>query len=262
MLRRFLYLDSPALNEYLSAAEDGIRIRSARVAASTGERKGELNVKLVSGSVSGGSTSQVTNEFEDTDQSRFGRLLNMAAGAEEELGWVEVQTLDQLAEVGFGAMIHAEVEIYVPDFVRLLAGDEMPAALELMDQLRPLAPLFDLDTSGLPSQDQSRAMRGILGALKSDLVVVGEQDACAYRLAARLKKDWIRDNQLEGYVRLVGKITQRWGGQDWRPFLALPGAGLLPRAERRKLSARPEAGQEDQYLQGPAGMVELLAIYQ
>ena len=53
-----------------------------------------------------------------------------------------------------------------------------------------------------------------------------------------------------------------WQAGQWKPLLSLPGMNVLPREQRRKMEREgPESGQEASWLEGPAVMLDLLAIY-
>lgn len=92
--------------------------------------------------------------------------------------------------------------------------------------------------------------------------MVGADEESSWKVAARLGSGHVRDPDLEGYVRVIGKVAQRWPENRWKPLLALPGASLLPRKERKALEAKkPTKDDEDAYLEGPAVMLDVLAIY-
>ena len=79
--------------------------------------------------------------------------------------------------------------------------------------------------------------------------------------AGELRQDFVQ-GELDGVVRLIGKVSKRWPSGQWKPLLALPGSSLLPRQKRRELERTPpKSDTEDQYLQGPACLLDILAIY-
>jgi hypothetical protein len=61
---------------------------------------------------------------------------------------------------------------------------------------------------------------------------------------------------------VVGKVSRVLKEGQLRPFTTFPGMNLGSREQRRKLERqRPKEGEEDQYLIGPALMLDILAIY-
>jgi hypothetical protein len=102
------------------------------------------------------------------------------------------------------------------------------------------------------------AVRNVVGAMKSDLVILGEQQDDGIKVAGKLDQRYVRDFP-EGEARVVGKVARRWRAGESHSLLALPGASLLPRKERRK--ATFEMGDEDSVLRGPALTLDVLAIY-
>jgi hypothetical protein len=93
------------------------------------------------------------------------------------------------------------------------------------------------------------------------LLTVGKDDDTDWKVAGRV------DGQselggFEGRAYVVGKISKVIPDGHWQPFLTFPGMDLVSREQRRSLAKKtPDAGEEGQYLQGPALMLHLLAVY-
>jgi hypothetical protein len=67
---------------------------------------------------------------------------------------------------------------------------------------------------------------------------------------------------IEGRAKVVGKVSKIVPRGRWKPYLTFPGANLVSREERRKVERQaPAPGKEDEYLSGPALMLDILAIY-
>lgn len=262
MLRKFLYLDEAALDGYISTLEDGLRVRMERSVESRREREAGLDVKVAKARGTGGASESQSTEMSDTGQARFERLLALAEADPESAGWVDLNQLSDLSDVGYGALVHAECEVFIPDAVQLLAGHGGAGdALDAMLELLPHAESLGLDTEGLPEAGEMRAMSSLLAKMSSDLVFVGE-DESEWRVAGKLTEAHTRDGDIDGFVRVVGKVTTRWSENRWKPLLALPGASLVPRKERKALEAqRPTEEDEDSFLEGPAVMLDVLAMY-
>jgi len=159
-------------------------------------------------------------------------------------------------------MIDVECEVYVPDVIKALSSSGgITQALDALEALLPAAQTFGFDTTGLPSKKEREGVKKFAAVLGGNQVAIGELDDSDWRLAGQLKGEFI-NGDIEGRARMVGKISTRWAKGVWKPLLALPGSSLLPRAERRALERkRPEEGEDENYLEGPAVMLDILAIY-
>ncbi|MBE1588187.1 hypothetical protein ACFPOI_52335 [Nonomuraea angiospora] len=264
MLKRFLYLDEPKLADYVSALEGGLR--SSRELKSTrgGKKDAGIDVKAAKGGIERSEQNEETLSLTDTPHARFERLLELATAAPEASGWIEVlDTSHGLQDAGFGAMISVECDAYIPEIIKALAPQGgLADTLDQIETFLPYAATFNLDVSGLPSREEIEAIKGASQLFGGKLVVVGELDDADWQIAGQLDATNIRDPEIEGRVIIVGKITKKWSAGQWKPLLALPGTSLLPRNQRRVLERKPpEEGHEDQYLEGPAVMIEVLAIY-
>lgn len=263
MLKHFVYLDHAALDNYLGALEDGIATRIERQSGKNAGVGGAIGGGGAKVSGSRGKESHETREVVDTPPAKFERFLRLAQSRPEETGWVSLQQLDLLGTVAQGALIVVECEIYVPDVVKMLAGgSELSGMIELVQAFTPLASSMDLDMQGMPSTEEMSALKSVMDKLSSDLIVVGEDDT-DWKIAAQLRANSVSDiGALDGYVTVVGKVAQRWPENRWRPLLALPGSNLLPRKERKAMeSTKPSGEDEANFLQGPAVMLDLLAMY-
>jgi hypothetical protein len=86
-------------------------------------------------------------------------------------------------------------------------------------------------------------------------------DDSDWRVAGELDEAFVRGD-LEGPARVVGKVAKQWPAGQWKPLLALPGSSLLPRSKRRELERkRPDSDKEASYLEGPAVMLDVLAVF-
>jgi hypothetical protein len=263
MLRRFLYLDAPTLADYVSALEGGSResLETKSVAGKSSE--GALDVKVARGNLGRTQQAEERLSLSDTPQARFERLTRLAEANPEEAGWITVlEPDDNLAQAGIGAIIDFECEIYIPQIIKAFSPqDGISQALEVMDELLPAARALGLDVSGIPQKKERTAVKKFADVIGGKLLVVGEFDDSDWHIAGQLDASYV-NGDLEGRVRVTGKIANRWGTGTWKPLLALPGSSLLPRHERRALEKqKPQADDENNYLEGPAVMLDILAIY-
>jgi hypothetical protein len=262
MLRNFLYLDTIALDGYLSALEDGLRLSSESEQSNSRDGSLGADAKVISAraALSAEQTRRTTGQ--DTPEARFARLLDIAAKDPEPLAWVDVlDPSTDLDNVGYGAMICGEAEFYTPHMVELLVSGELARSLDLIDRMEPLADVLDLDKQGLPDKRQRDAARSMVGALGTDVVIVGEFDESDWNVAGQCVSAYTR-GRVEGPARFVGKVAKQWPAGEGRHLLALPGTTLLPRHQRRALERRrPDNPDDDSFLIGPALMLDLLAVW-
>lgn len=196
----------------------------------------------------------------DTPASKFERLVALAKADEDASGWIEVLDPDNdLNSAGIGALVEVECEIYVPDSIRMLS--QGAGELGQFEQLLSAAQAMGLETGSAPSMKDLGAMRSFMEGMGAELVLVGEPDGAEWRIAGRLGNRWLK-GEVDGYARVVGKIARKIQPGSKKPLMALPGASLIPRDQRRKIEREgPKPGQEDQWLFGPAAMVDVLAVY-
>lgn len=268
LLRNFLYLDTTALDGYVSQTEDGLRTKYEEGTSREGSVGGgigpdALNVR--GGKTTGGDTRE---ERTDTSEARFARFMEWTNTADESAGWIEVvDPATDLQEVGYGAMVHAEVDLYIPDVVKALhSGGEFEQALDMLKVIAPIAPALGWDTEGLPTAEEQDLMRRAVGAMGTkDVLVVGEFDDADWKLAGQLSHQHVRvaHAAFDGPTRIVGKVKQQLAVGEWRPMLALPGTNLMPREQRRAIAKQTPTTEnpESTHLQGPALMLDVLAIY-
>jgi hypothetical protein len=239
MLKRFLYLDTDALADYVSALEDGVRDSLER------QNKGEKST------------------FTDTPQARFERLLSLADSERDLAGWFPIDGETDLTDIKVGHLVDAECEIYIPDIIKALSPQG--GLIEAVDQMQSILPAMNAfgapQIDDLPSREQIDAMRLFSNTLGGKQIAVGELDESELQLTGQLAPEYIKSD-IEGRARLIGKVSNTWPTGQWKPLLALPGTSLIPRKERRKMErSRPTDSERENYLEGPAAMLDILAIY-
>lgn len=263
VLRRFIYLDRTALDQYVTALESGRTTESTTRLVRTGTGAGGFDAKLVSASGEKSREEEESRTLADTDEARFDRLLRAAASQPEALGWTEVMQPDtDLAGIGLGAMLAWECDLYISEIVQALArSGEALGAIGMMQNLLPMARRLGLDTEGLPNDEEMGAVSGFIGGMNASLLVVGEDDETDWRVAGQLN-DASLHGDVEGRARVIGKVSKVVPLGRWKPYLTFPGMNLLPREQRRRMERQaPAAGKENEYLAGPALMLDILAIY-
>jgi hypothetical protein len=262
MLKNFLYLNQDSLAAYLSGLEGGLRSATEQSSSTSVGIGGGVDAKILSGKANRTRQDATTLSLDDTAYARFERLEELATNDAERAGWINVLVPDSdLDGVGIGALIDIECEVYVPDLVKALSpAGGLTEALDMLDTLRPMAGVLGLDMPGLPEASQLSAMRSLTN-LGSDQILVGERDDTPWRIAGKLLGSHLR-GEIEGVARVVGKVAATWAPGQWKPLLSLPGMNLIPRDQRRKLEREaPSPDQAGNYLEGPAIMLDLLAVY-
>ena len=263
MLKNFIYLNEPALDGYLSALEDGLRGSVQEKKSTSGSVSGKGGVPVVNVQGEKGHEEERTTSRTDTASARFERLQRLARGDVEASGWIDVVDPDtDLKGIGIGALIELECEVFIPEMIKALSpSGGLAQAIDQVQALAPLAALLGSDVSGLPAAGQLDAVKGFANNLGGDAVVVGEPNDSDWRVAGKLLDPYLH-GEVEGYARVVGKVSAVLGTGAWKPLLALPGMNLLSRDKRREMERKgPDEGQEGSWLQGPAIMLDVLAIY-
>lgn len=259
-----MYLDSVALNQYVGAVEGGLVSESTFRAKSTGSGKAGVDVKVVNASGERAHEDEQSRTLTDTDEARFDRLVVAAQGRPDELAWVDVVQPDtDFEDIGIGAIVSWECDIYVPQIVQAIASSgEGASAVKMMEDLLPSAEVLGVDVEGMPDIAQLKAVSGFVDGLDASLLVVGEDDATDWTIAGHLGEEALRGGELDGRAIVVGKVSRVVSVGRWKPFLTFPGMNLMPRDQRRKKEREaPSPGKEDEYLHGPALVLDILAIY-
>ena len=122
---------------------------------------------------------------------------------------------------------------------------------QLMEPAKKLG--FDLD--GLPSQEDFANMSAMLKALSPGIVVIGEDEESDWKVAGHLDRKWaLPDVEFDGFTRIIAKVRRR-------SIFNLPGS-MVDRKRRREMDKRlRESPIEGSVIEGPALMVDYLAIY-
>lgn len=263
VLRRFVYLDADSLGEYITAVEGGLVTESTRRSMRSGSAGAGVD-KIVRVGGERARENEESQTVADTDEARFDRLLRAAGAEPDALGWIDVTQPDlELPAAGIGAMVSWECDLFLPESIKVISkSGEALDALELMQSVLPMAKGLGLDTEGLPEGDEVNAMIGLLGGMNASLVIVGDDEDTEWKVAGKLADAGLRTKDVEGRARIVGKVTKHVAPGRWQPYLTFPGMNLASREDRRRLERqKPEPGKEDDYLAGPALMLDVLAIY-
>ncbi|GAA1214919.1 DUF6414 family protein [Rhodoglobus aureus] len=264
MLRNFLYLNESTLNGYLSALEDGLR--------SVGEHRTTQSKSLLGKAGLGGfgtqgeteSDTELSHSYSDTSEARFERFISLCAANPERSGWVDIiNSDDDFAAASPGTILEFDCEIFVPPMIRsLTSSGGIGEAMAMMKSLSPLMTAVQPSAQRLPPDEQIQALTAMSSVMGDDLAIVGERDDTDWRVAGRLIAASIRDSELDGVARVVGKVSAAVRAGEHKSLLALPGMNLMTREQRRaQAKLGPKPGEEANWLSGPAVMLDVLAVY-
>lgn len=264
MLRSFLYLNETTLADYVSAMEGGVR-------STVGDRRTEsrgLHGKAGIGPVGGGGDSTKENEMTismtDSPPAQFERLMKLAESDPEAAGWVEVLEPDsELPELLTGALIELECEIEVPTFVKML--NRGTGLINTMKSLSEMSAFLPTKTGAATIDPEQVALVETVSGLMGDKVmIIGRPESDDWQTAGQLLPQHLRVSveDLEGEVRVVGKIMRKLKPGERHPLLAIPGSSILSREKRRELAKKgPSSESDDSWVTGPAVILDILAIY-
>ncbi|MET3509875.1 DUF6414 family protein [Plantibacter flavus] len=264
MLRNFLYLNESTLNGYLSALENGLRTSADHRASKSNSVSGKAGVGGVGAEGERLAGDEVNQSYTDTAEARFERFLVGVTEEPERADWIDVVNADDdLPEASRGSLLEFDCEIFVPQMIRALSRSSgIGSVMTTMGALAPFMNALGKETPSLPSSDQLGALSAFSERFGDDLVVVGERDDTNWRVAGRLIASSIRDDEFDGAARVVGKVTQVLRAGEHKSLIAMPGMNLLSREQRRaQEKAGPKDGEEGSWLQGPALMLDILAVY-
>jgi hypothetical protein len=264
MLRRFYYLDSATLEQYISEIEDGLVSEETRRELNGGTVGGGIDTKLIRADGEKSRETETSRVMKDNDGARFSRLLKAGELQPDALGWVEVnQPAVDFKEIGIGAMVSWECELTTPEFVHMASSFGQAAqAMKFAAAIKPRAAAFGLDTSQLPDESQIDAASEMIEALNLPQMVVGVEDGSQWKVFAEIKQEWIKPGDLDGPKRIVGKVIRTVDSGKTHELVKIPGANLGNREQRRQQQrTNPGMADKGQTLRGPAVELELLAIY-
>lgn len=259
MLREFLYLDSPLVDNYLAQVEDGLydAVKHRESGSHNAAAGGGLRTPVVNLEASGGGSSERESEhtLRQTPESRFNRLY----------GKLDARVIEDFSSNIWGSINRGEIldvtcELEVSSIARLLAqSDQISPVIDLMRTFNPsTASLDDQTINGLKTLS---SMGG-----NDKFIATGELDTEGPVFAFRLDKSNLRCDldDLDGEVNVLGKVERKWPQGESHSIMSIPGLSLMSRRDRREAmkrkdsTAEPVEGTE---LDGPGVSMSVIAIY-
>lgn len=266
MLINAKYLNSDQLASYVAALEDGVReSRSSHLSKDT-SKKGGFDAKFAHGELGATRVDDETISIKDHDHARLKRLLSVAETRPDELGWVDVLQPDaDLSGARIGNLIKWECDVYIPEMIKALQSNGgMAKAVRMVQDLAPAAEAMGLDMAGLPSQAELGAISSLTERMEVAPILIGDDEDTEWKIVGSLNTKWIRDlDELEDRCIVIGKVRKVIPEGRWHLLASLPGMNLISRDERRKKerTGPTNDGEKSQYVEGPAVVVDFLAIY-
>ncbi|MGX1031248.1 DUF6414 family protein [Streptomyces sp. SAI-097] len=256
-LPRFLYLDEKGLDEYLSVVEQGLSDEAKTRRLSSGGQVASAGLGQLA---EGESTSEEERVVRETASQRFIRLVTALDVASAQWRYRDIEDLgEEFESVNVADIVQVQCEVEIPPFIRMLSQpDQLDDMVNMIEAFRAMAPMLGQDLEGLPGKKETKAFSDFGKAMKSDVVIVGDQEDGGPQITGKLNKDYVRD-AIEGEVFILGKVAKRLKHGETHSLLAIPGASLMSRKQRRE-AARQEQS-DDTTLVGPALTLDILAIY-
>lgn len=247
----------------MSALEGGQATDSTIRTIQGSAREAGVDAKVAKGSIGGSRETEESRSYTDTSEAQFNRLLTALENEPEELAYVPVTQPDvDFDGIGIGSMVSWECEIYIPDIIQAMSSKgEFVEALQLMKDLRPMAKQFGAAMDDLPDEDQMDSASHFISKLGAQLLIVGDDVETDWQVAGRIQGEHLLGD-MDGVARVVGKVSKVLSPGHSQQFITYPGMNLVSRKERRAMARKPiPVGSEDQYLTGPALMLDILAIF-
>lgn len=263
MIKRFLYLDTEALAQYISALEGGQTTESTTRKTKDRSGKGGMKTPILTAEGGSGSQEEESRTFTDTPEAQFDRLLATLDENAEGLGWITIAQPDlDFSDIGIGAMVSWECDLFVPEVIQMLSSKgEMLEALDMLQGMMPAAKALGLETEGLPEEKEVGAMSSFISRVGAKYLVVGDDTETDWKVSGRIETDYLR-SELDGVARVVGKVSKVLSPGHSQPYVTLPGMNMVSREQRRAMTKQSiKPGEEDKYLMGPAVFLDILAIY-
>lgn len=267
MLRRFLYLDSELIGEFLAQVERGTFTEEEQRDVVRRDKKLGGDVKVGAGPLGLGAAAGrgVSNEAEatrtvrQTPESGFARLYDLLTEA-GDVRWLEGLDDDRWEELRRGEVIEVESVVSASTLTKFAA---------LAEQAEPLMEVMEMFGEAVDAQTRE-AMTGMktLGTLFGKKVPIVSRAAGApkFKFIANLQAEKVRVDldELEGEATLFGKIQRKLAPSEKHTVIeSMPGMSSLPRALRRSMQADVKNDKDlpDLVIRPPAAVVTPIAIY-
>jgi hypothetical protein len=151
--------------------------------------------------------------------------------------------------------------VEVPPALKAIAGGKITQTLETIDTLASVSTFLGIDTAKLPGKSEVGAIRKMYTGVEIPKLAVCYFDDSEWKLIATIKPEFERAD-VEGFGRVVGKVVSALPTGSTKPLLTMKGMSFLNRQQRRELERTTITDKNrDQFIEGPALVIDLLAIY-
>lgn len=263
IFREFLYLDEEKVNSFLAQVEGGIYDESKSKDVSSRSRGGSASVGAQGFRAEAGRGSELGGETErtirDTPESKFNRLYPSLDA--KDIGkdpkasiWGDLSTSE---------IVCLDCEVEVPSVVRFM---------DQIDSISDIVSMMDKFAPGKVTPEDNEMVKGLQGFAKyvgdDKMMALGYPETESPVFAFRLRKAnllGVKPEDLEGELKVVGKVEGKWLEGETRSLLDIPGISMISRRDRRSMnrtsSSQPLESNEDMMIPGPGVSLSVIAIY-
>lgn len=268
ILRSFVYLDTVALNDYLSSVFGHIYDEESVTEKSTGSYDGSLSAGV--GPVTAKTGGKKESEVQKSHTAKLGEAAKFQKlygflHTQKSFGYHEAMDADTWGSFGRNTLLEAAVN---------LRFSKLSQMFEMVDSVSELGNIFE-QVSGQSVIDSS-AIEAISGFKRLSILQNNKGVNCVmpfirnddYKLIATLKTEFMRTTveNMAGEITVFGKITrllqpnERFEMVDFLPdFQKMP----LNREQKRNMPKKSQISPPElkDTIKGPAAIVNVLAIY-
>jgi hypothetical protein len=264
LLKRFIYLDEDALAGYTASIEDGLLGQKVTREVKSGSAGGSIGYdKIAKADLKRGKEHEESKTVSDAPAAQFDRLVKIGEDNPDEVGWIDVMDPDaDFATAAIGNFISWDCDVFIPDISRLISksGDAarlLPLVPDMLELMRLSGK--DIDDSKIPDVAAIDRVTSFVNRLEAKRVVVGEDEDTEWKVSGSIHDRFVHADDIDDRLIIVGKVTRKLSPAQTRPYVMPP---TINRQQRKALERKkPESGKEDQYLFGPALLLDVLAIY-
>lgn len=257
VLRHFVYINEQQLNQYVSQVEDGLRSIRSTTLTSEASGGGGTDLKIVKGNLERSKGESATAEFADSPSAQFNRLQQLVEGHEDDFGWVTVLQASDLETIRAGLIVDVSAELYESDVTKVAGPNGILGMLPLIQKMQGAFESSKGSSASLPASEQLDAISAFAAQLP-DVIMLGDLDEVGWQIVCVLPAV----PGLEGEARVVGKVKKVVPAGKFEPLPGVPFIEQLPRAQKRAfVQAGPKDDQTMMWIEGPALILDVLAIY-
>lgn len=265
MLRSFAYLDSDFLQQLVAQIDNGLLKTTAIEDSIISSKNGGADLKVASGKIGREESNTTSQQLEISSSAQFNRLLEYCQNNDNETGWKCVEDTAGLSSISLGSLVQSRVNISIPQEIKAISRSK-----EYSNILGDIAPFKNYipgwnEAEMKDVSDKVASLQQFQRYFKGNLIIQADlaQDENA-KYVGKLKQKFISDEdeiESDGYF-IVGKVKETWGEEEWKQPLLLSGMDVFNREERRrKMSEKPSKDNADGFIEGPAALLQVLAIY-